>query len=1080
SRRQLGGCEGRRVVVCKALTPETLCQELNMDEQTAAAAMENFTAIWNTYTLEGEVVHWLACSLYAACRKGSTPTVGKGLMEGNCVSLTRILRSSKLSLIQFFSKMRKWADMSNLSQDFRLRMDRLERNFEVSTVIFRKFEPIFMDMFQNPQGGEPPRQPRSRKHRRLPCHISDVFKFCWTLFVYTKGNFRMIGDDLVNSYHLLLCCLDLVFGNALLCSNRKDLINPTFRGLPALYRADGHVSGDEPPPCVLERLCELHDGLVVEAKGIKQHYFKPYIQKLFQRQILKGNEELLTEMLDPQNFIDNNKAINREYEEYVLTVGDFDERVFLGADADEEIGTPRKIVQEPSASQTTNHSQLQQHVEKSGSLAPSTPLTGRVYLKEKDLLVTPVSSATQSVSRLQSMVAGLRTAPSDHLMQIFKSCSRDPSESILTRVKTLGQTFKEHYTNDSEDTPGSHIDFAENRLKLAEILYYKILENVMAQETKRLQGKDMSVLLEQDIFHCSLMACCLEVVLFSYSSQRTFPWIITVFKLAPFYFFKVIEVFIRSEEGLSRDMVKHLNSIEEQVLESRAWTSDSALWSALEAAGNKVPTVEEVSSRQTYKHSNVQPHLPLVALSPIIHPRIREFRSGLGSARKDVPPSPLSVHDRYSSPAAGSAKRRLFGDDPPNLSPEPSVVSGEEADVRLKQHTEDRRPGIPDHRGQHPAARYTTLTSLCSGQSEQRIQQVLNFLSVCVIAGVSNDRTITLIPVQPCGDSSGAVTAQFLLTASPSRPTPAPVTSDPQTGNGRPRRTGSLALFFRKVYHLASVRLRDLCVKLDISSELRGKIWTCFEHSLVNCTDLMKDRHLDQLLLCSIYIISKITKETHTFQDIMKCYRSQPQAGSHVYRSVLLRHTLREQVADENMEVDPVSGGESAEKTNPVSGESNSSQSGEEERGDLIQFYNTVFILKMKSFALRYATHDNRVDAPPLSPFPSVRAQPLSPRRVSQRHSLYVSPHKNSAGCLTPNSYTYRINSSPSKELSDINRMIRQGCVSRKRAFTMEGDVMMSPAACDSPSKRACPENGSSPDVLLKRLQDVVSERQSR
>lgn len=57
---------------------------------------------------------------------------------------------------------------------------------------------------------------------------------------------------------------------------------------------------------------------------------------------------------------------------------------------------------------------------------------------------------------------------------------------------------------------------------------------------------------------------------------------------------QVIEVFIRSEEGLSRDMVKHLNSIEEQVLECRAWTTDSALWSALQAAGNKVPTVEEV------------------------------------------------------------------------------------------------------------------------------------------------------------------------------------------------------------------------------------------------------------------------------------------------------------------------------------------------------------------------------------------------------------------------------------------------------------------------------------------------------
>lgn len=1033
---------------------EALCQELNLDEQTATEAMDNFTTIWNTYTLEGDVVHWLACALYAACRKGSVPTVGKGLMEGNCVSLTRMLRSSKLSLIQFFSKMKKWTDMSNLSQDFRLRMDRLERNFEVSTVIFRKFEPIFMDIFQNPQGAEPPRQPRSRKHRRLPCHISDVFKFCWTLFVYTKGNFRMIGDDLVNSYHLLLCCLDLVFGNVLLCSNRKELINPTFKGLPAQYRLDGPIL-DEPPPCVLERLCELHDGLVVEAKGIKQHYFKPYVQKLFQKGILRGNEDYLTDLLDPHFFIDNNKAINREYEEYVLTVGDFDERVFLGVDADEEIGTPRKVVHE--SVHTAMHSQLQQHVEKSGSLAPSTPLTGRAYLKEKELLVTPVSSATQSVSRLQSMVARLRTSPSENLTQIFKSCSRDPTDSILARVKSLGQTFKEHYTNDSEDTPGSHIDFAENRLKLAEILYYKILENVMVQETKRLQGKDMSVLLEQDIFHCSLMACCLEVVLFSYSSPRTFPWIINIFKLPPFYFFKVIEVFIRAEEGLSRDMVKHLNSIEEQVLESRAWSSDSSLWTALQAAGNKVPTVEEVnfsssldsgsaSSSSGSTASNPAPpqsHLPMVALSPIIHPRIREFRTTVGSTVKTVPASPLTVHDRYSSPAAGSAKRRLFGDDTPAAKANGSAMPS-------------------------PAKRLTFGTT-----SALKIATPSS-PSTVLLQGVNTDRTITLIPVQPVNPTN-AVTAHFLLTASPNRVTLAPNTSDPQTASGRPRRTGSLALFFRKVYHLASVRLRDLCVKLDISSELRGKVWTCFEHVLVHCTELMKDRHLDQLLLCSIYIISKVTKEANTFQDIMKCYRSQPQANSHVYRSVLIRRTPQEQVTDENMEVDPTSGGESAEKSSQGSENGQS----EEERGDLIQFYNAVFVLKLKSFALRYASHDNsKSGAPPLSPFPSVRAQPLSPRRVSQRHSLYVSPHKNSPSCLSPNSYTYRINSSPSKELSDINRMLRQGCVSRKRAFDVDGEIMMS-SSCDSPSKRACPENGSSPDVLLKRLQDVVSERQS-
>ncbi|KAJ8259215.1 hypothetical protein COCON_G00182270 [Conger conger] len=977
---------------------EAICQELNMDEETATEALENFTAIWDTYTLEGDVVHWLACALYAACRKGWTPTVGKGVVEGNCVSLTRILRSSKLSLIQFFSKMKKWSDMSNLTQDFRERIGHLERNFEVSTVIFRKFEPIFRDMFQDPQG-EPPRQPRSRKHRRLPCHISDVFKFCWTLFVYTKGNFHMIGDDLVNSYHLLLCCLDLVFANALLCDNRKDLINPLFKGLPQDCLGPDYSPPDE-PPCVIDRLCELHDGLVVEAKGIKEHYFKPYITKLFHKQILKGNESTLTELLDAPNFIDNNKAVNREYEEFVLTVGDFDERVFLGADADEEIGTPRKVPSEPPEGQLSARMQvecnLQQHFEKTRSLAPSTPLTGRRYLKEKEVMATPVSMATQSVSRLQSMVSGLRNAPSEQLLLICRACSRDPTETILSRVKSLGETFRQHYTRSTEEQPGSHLDFADNRLKLAEILYYKILENVISQEMKRLHGKDMTVLLEQDIFHRSLMACCLEVVLFAYNSQRSFPWIIEVFGLRPFYFYKVIEVFIRSEEGLSRDMVKHLNNIEEQVLESRAWSADSALWEALEAAQKKVPTVEEVNFSSSFEtgNSNSGPaHLPLVTLSPIMHPRLREVRTGLGgSARKDVPPSPISLHDRYSSPTAGTAAKR-----PPPRSPARTLIA-------MTTTT----------------ATVTTLSALPGMKSD--------------VGG------FTIIQMPP----GSPLSAQVLLTASPSRPA-----ADAQSC--RPRRTGSLALFFRKVYHLASVRLRDLCVKLDICAEQRGKIWTCFEHSLVQCTHLMRGRHLDQLLLCAVYIVSKITKEERTFQDIMKCYRSQPQASSHVYRSVLLRSSGGEQGADENsME-------EEGCESRP-------------DRGDLIQFYNSVYVLRMKGFAQRYAvlSADPRMEAPSLSPFPSVRAQPLSPRRVSQRHSIFISPHKNGS-CVTPNSaFTYKFNGSPSKELSDINRMIRQGGVSRKRAFTMEGDCT------ESPTKRLCQE---SEDVLLKRLQDVVSER---
>lgn len=66
-----------------------------------------------------------------------------------------------------------------------------------------------------------------------------------------------------------------------------------------------------------------------------------------------------------------------------------------------------------------------------------------------------------------------------------------------------------------------------------------------------------------------------------------------------------------------------------------------------------------------------------------------------------------------------------------------------------------------------------------------------------------------------------------------------------------------------QVYHLASVRLRDLCARLDIMPELRRKIWTCFEYSLVHCTDMMMDRHLDQLLMCAVYVMAKVSQVLH-------------------------------------------------------------------------------------------------------------------------------------------------------------------------------------------------------------------------
>ncbi|XP_057185638.1 retinoblastoma-like protein 2 isoform X1 [Triplophysa rosa] len=1058
---------------------EDLCRALNMDEESSNSAWTSYENISKHYTLEGSELHWLACALYVACRT-SVPTVGKGTAEGNYVSLTRILQCSKQSLIEFFNKMKKWQDMANLPEEFQQSTEKLERNFTVTAVIFKKYVPIFKDIFKTPTE-ELPRTHRGRKQRRHPCTVTEVFNFCWVLFVHAKGNFPMISDDLVNSYHLLLSALDLVYCNSLLCSSRKDLLNPSFKALPEDFSSKDYKPGPG-SLCFIEQLCELHDGLVLEAKGVKEHFWKPFIKKLFERKILKGKEDTLTGFFEPVNFSDSLSSLNRVYEEHVLSSGSLDERIFVGEAAREDVGTPGTCLCEGIENQERSANTLQNSLT---ALRVSTPLTGRRYVPDSSI-GTPVSTAMQSVGRLHTLLTGLKYRPSMRLRDTFRSCGRDPSESIAARLKEMSETYLQNYEGKGEDNNCLARDVAIKYFCLAEALYYKSLEAIINQEKKRLGDVDLSGILQQDVFHRSLIACCLEIVIFSYRPPGEFPRVLQIFDLPAYHFYKVIEVLVRAEEGLFREVVKHLNHVEEQVLENLAWKANSLLWDSIREAKNCVPACQEVMPPQ---------HLEDNLENNTVASNKREFSANIPTAGKGVSPSPTSLHERYSSPLTGIARRRLFVDGETTSDPAQPVKLAQPSLVTT----------IPA--GQTVVTMATATVTANNGQTV-----------TIPVQGIANESGgITFIPVQVSvtGQSggglptfsthsmTGTLTAQQ-LTATPARTiqnnaTPAKQDrKSPQQGTptSRTQKTGSLCLFFRKVYHLASVRLRDLCAKLDISTDLRRKIWTCFEYSLVHCTDLMMDRHLDQLLMCAIYVMTKVTKEDKSFQNIMKCYRSQPQAKSSVYRSVLImarkrRHSGNSEIT--HRQSSPTEGAQeqASGESSPVSVRSSSTlpiphpssgpstptralaaQEQEEERGDLIRFYNHVYIKQIKQFALRYSGNSakNGAEAPPLCPYPSLRIG--SPRRVllSHNHSIYISPHKSPSPVPPRDKIFYYISSSPSNRLREINVMIRTGeTPTKKRTIALEEDQQ-------SPAKRLCQENQT---ALLRRLQDVANDRSS-
>uniref|UniRef100_A0A8C7WFU4 Retinoblastoma-associated protein A-box domain-containing protein n=1 Tax=Oncorhynchus mykiss TaxID=8022 RepID=A0A8C7WFU4_ONCMY len=610
---------------------------------------------------------------------------------------------------------------------------------------------------------------------------------------------------------------------------------------------------------------------------------------------------------------------------------------------------------------------------------------------------------------------------------LFRSCARNPSEVISTRLRDMNHTFIQHYQEPWEENCKRGVKFSSQ----TEALYYRVLEAVINQERKRLGAKYILGILEHDLFQRSLVACCLEMVIFSHQPPGSFPLVIDIFSLAPYDFYKVIELVLRAEEGLLLGVVRHLTHIEEQVLESLAWRRDSPLWDQIRMVLCVFKVMLPQYSEDTDKMAKIPPN-PSHLTPSLVN----------GIHGNDLN-SPITHHEHYSSPPAGS-KTAACPTTPVSPSQSSSVIVTGQTAVTMAS---------------------ATVTT-------------------------NNGQSVT-IPVRSIANDRGAITFTLSVVGQPIPPQQVSSTSTQQPQNPLPstQSKGSISLFLRKVgftqistylswpecyeprylvtrstrqrpysfplsqvYHLVSMRLRDICVKLDICEALRLKIWTCVEHSLVHCTDLILDRHLDQILMCAIYVMAKVTKVDMPFKLIMQCYKTQPQASNCVFRSTNRKIYTFTWIYPSSSLL--------TYQSPPThrTGRRAPCRQDQEERGHLIYFYNTVYVKQMKDF----------VETPPLSPYPCQRIGSLRRLRPSNHHSLYISPHKPSTHPSPRTGVLYIFSRSPSKSLREISDMMktfqsrtRKCCAAQLQE---DGEEESGPLA-----KRPCQDR---PSNLQRKLRD--------
>jgi hypothetical protein len=144
----------------------------------------------------------------------------------------------------------------------------------------------------------------------------------------------------------------------------------------------------------------------------------------------------------------------------------------------------------------------------------------------------------------------------------------------------------------------------------------------------------------------SLLGLCQVLVLFAHSDKsHDFNWISNIYDLHGYSFLKIIQIYLKTSKELnrSREFIKHLSSIEENIISSLAFQTNSALWNEINIKG--FLSYQQISNIQLKQNNNssTPPHLHSTNLtqmyfqSPINnHVKRKLFQNNQSSVRSYI------------------------------------------------------------------------------------------------------------------------------------------------------------------------------------------------------------------------------------------------------------------------------------------------------------------------------------------------------------------------------------------------------------------------------------------------------------
>ncbi|EDV49086.1 retinoblastoma family protein [Drosophila erecta] len=536
------------------------CEQLELEpriQQSALSTYYRLDADGGLSTSEGDAQEWLCCSVYSELqrlkmrdiREESTSEANDSVAKNSCwnMSLTRLLRSFKVNVSQFLRRMEHWNWLTENENTFQLEIEELRRRLGITMTLLRHYKHIFRSLFVQPGKDADPDDLN---------HYQALYEFGWLLFLVIRNELPGFATtNLINGCQVLVCTMDLLFVNALEVA-QSVVIRREFSGVPKKWDSKDFNPTLLNKYSALEAMGELIPELPV--KGVvqmKNAFFHKALMLLYMDHSLVGDDTHMRKIVK-EGMLDINLAnLNRKYTNHVADISEMDERVLLSV----QRATKEDSQRSPPPFQTSSS-----HSHKK--------------LFSQDLPDTLPPSIIKAIQK------------------------EEDGDKIMKYVYRTLQEMNLTFTIAAKDFLDAEV--SGKRFRQVRGLYYKFLQKILVPELAQKPQLKIGQLINQRTLTVALLACCLELALHVYDKLvegLRFPFVLHCFSLDAYDFQKILELVVRYDHGfLGRELIKHLDIVQETCLDSLIFRKSSQLWWDLK---QRLPRYKEVDAETEGKEN---------------------------------------------------------------------------------------------------------------------------------------------------------------------------------------------------------------------------------------------------------------------------------------------------------------------------------------------------------------------------------------------------------------------------------------------------------------------------------------------